>query len=211
MIRIIAAAEHIPLNHFEVDPRKNINTSTHLSHFPLSRGKIPGLVGPGIEITEVIAIATYLAKLYNKSRLFGDGSPEQEATILSWMSWANQELLSTLAIWFLPLIPNLSRPAPYHYATIEAGKVTSLAVLDTLEDILKEKKYLVGKWITLADIFVAIVVSRGLEWVLDAKWREAHPGVVSHVEMIRDWEPSRGVVKEWLFIEEETPNINPYE
>ena len=45
-------------------------------------------------------ILQYLAKLSNKSKLFGDdGSLEQEVRVLSWMSWANQELLPTLALW----------------------------------------------------------------------------------------------------------------
>ena len=44
----------------------------------------------------------YLAKLSNKSKLFGhDGSLEQEARVVSWMSWANQELLPTLALWYV--------------------------------------------------------------------------------------------------------------
>lgn len=47
----------------------------------------------------IIRHAQYLAKLSNKSKLFGDGSLEQEATVVSWMSWANQELLPTLALW----------------------------------------------------------------------------------------------------------------
>lgn len=36
MIRIVAAAEGIPLNHFQVVPRQNIGLDPHLSHFPLS-------------------------------------------------------------------------------------------------------------------------------------------------------------------------------
>lgn len=109
------------MNHFEVIPRKNVGLDVHLRKFPLSRGKIPGLTGPGVEITETIAIVTvgqrdlesfaqlgliilhaqYLAKLSNRSKLFGDGSLEQEATVVSWMSWANQELLPTLALWLV--------------------------------------------------------------------------------------------------------------
>lgn len=66
MIRIVAAAEGIPLNHFQVVPRQNIGLDPHLSHFPLSRGKIPGLRGPGIAITEVIAITTVRSPFPNR-------------------------------------------------------------------------------------------------------------------------------------------------
>ena len=41
----------------------------------------------------------YLAGLRNKCKLMGDGTLEQAAEVLSWMSWANQELLQTLALW----------------------------------------------------------------------------------------------------------------
>ena len=48
----------IELNHYEVIPRKQIGSAVYLEKFPLSRGKIPGLAGPGIEITETVAIVT---------------------------------------------------------------------------------------------------------------------------------------------------------
>lgn len=53
-----AEAEGIKLSHFEVIPRKNVGLDVHLKKFPLSKGKIPGLAGPGVEITETIAVVT---------------------------------------------------------------------------------------------------------------------------------------------------------
>lgn len=52
-----AAAEGISLHQSLVVPRKNINKATYQVRFPLSQGKIPGLEGPGIKLTETIAIA----------------------------------------------------------------------------------------------------------------------------------------------------------
>lgn len=52
-----AAAEGISLNQSLVVPRKGINKSAYMELFPLSQGKIPALEGPGIKITETIAIA----------------------------------------------------------------------------------------------------------------------------------------------------------
>lgn len=52
----------------------------------------------------------YLAKLSNTAQLLGDGSLEQEAQIISYVSWANEELLNILARWydrFFPSIPCL--------------------------------------------------------------------------------------------------------
>lgn len=52
-----AAAEGIPLHQSLVVPRKGINKDTYLELFPLSQGKIPAIAGPGVKITETIAIA----------------------------------------------------------------------------------------------------------------------------------------------------------
>lgn len=94
-----------------------VNTDTYTSEFPLSRGKVPALKGPNVKITEVIAIANvsydqrlrsvrldsqrnkYLARVHNRAKLLGNGSNEQAAEVLSWVSWANQEMLGTLASW----------------------------------------------------------------------------------------------------------------
>lgn len=84
-------------------------------------------------------------------------------------------------------------------------------MLDTLEALLSTQSHLVGDEITLADIFVAIMLSRGLEWVLDATWRKGHPNCMKHFEMVRRWEPVRAVVPDFTFIDVETPNANPYD
>ena len=118
---------------------------------------------------------------------------------------------------FLPLIPNLILPAPYSKPAIEAGKAASLFMLDALETTLSENHhhhqhghaYLVGNGMTLADIFVAIYVTRGLQWVLGREWRRSHPAVMRHVDMVMSWAPVKGVIPEFVMIGEETPNVDP--
>ncbi|KAG6009343.1 hypothetical protein E4U21_002651 [Claviceps maximensis] len=211
LIKIVAAAQGIPLELIEVVPRENIGRQLLMAKFPRSNGKIPALEAPNIELTETISIALYLAKMNGPASLLGDGSLEHEADVVSWMSWANQELIGTLARWFLPLIPNLSRPAPYNKLHVETGKAESLAMLDTLERLMSSKKpHLVGEKMTLADIFVAVMLSRGLESVLDATWRKEHPNCMKHFEMVRAWPPMQDVVPDFALIEKETPNIDPY-
>lgn len=144
------------------------------------------------------------------------------------MSWANQELLQTLALWlvyylpitvfprssitksrFLPLIPNFTNPALYNESAVEAGKLASLNMLDTLEEHLKSRTYLVGRRITLADIMVAVFVSRGLEWVLDAEWRAKRQNIMRHFEMVSSWGPVKTVIPSFVLVEKETQNVNP--
>ncbi|KAI1826180.1 glutathione-S-transferase theta, GST [Xylaria intraflava] len=210
IIRIIAAAEGINTNEVTVIPRQNVNRDLIIEKFPRSSGKIPAFEGPKVKLTETIAIAVYLVKISDNSTLLGDGSPEHEAEILSWINWANQELLMTFAKWFLPLIPNLSIPAPYDSDSVAAGKKASLSILNTLEATLDGRKYLVGEHITLADIFIVIVLSRALEWVLDSTWRSQHPNCMRHFDMMRHWGPVKAVVPEFKLIEKETQNVNPY-
>ncbi|CEJ94118.1 hypothetical protein VHEMI09669 [[Torrubiella] hemipterigena] len=194
-----AAAEGITITQCLVNPRKNINKTAYMQIFPLSQGKIPGLRGPGIEITETIAI-TYASS---------EGSVAQEAQVLSYVSFANQELLQTLARWFLPLIPGFTDPAPYNFDAIEQGKKASLSLLDNLEAILAKVEWLVGNGPTLADIFIAVVLSRGLQWVLDGKWRASHPACMKHFEKIKQWEPVARVIPHFEMVDVEPPNAKP--
>lgn len=94
---------------------------------------------------------------------------------------------------------------------MEAGKVKSQRLLTTLETLLEGKQWFVGDHLTLADIMVAVYVSRGLEWVLDAKWREAHPNVMRHFSAVAEQDAVKKVIPRFVLIEKETPNVNPYE
>ena len=82
-------------------------------------------------------------------------------------------------------------------------------MLDVLETAIGDRKYLVGDVVTLADVFVAIVVSRGLELVLGAEWRAQHPAIMRHFQTISNWEPVKAVVPQFVLIEHETRNEKP--
>lgn len=146
------------------------------------------------------------------------------------MSWANEELLNTLAKWYdrfclisflsildiltdsryLPLIPGFTHPPPYDQETVESGKKQSLALLDKLEEQIGPKAYLVGNSLTLADIFLATFISRGLEWVLGAEWRETHPNIMRHFLRFADIPEVKEVVPHFILIDKETANVDPY-
>lgn len=82
-------------------------------------------------------------------------------------------------------------------------------MLGALESMLESRRHLVGDGMTLADIFVAIYVTRGLQWVLGTEWRNRHPAIMRHVEMVIDWAPVRSVIPEFIMVKEETPNVDP--
>ncbi|KAI9925962.1 hypothetical protein ASPWEDRAFT_169822 [Aspergillus wentii DTO 134E9] len=210
IIRIVAALEGIPLHLSTVVPRMYVNTDEYISEFPLSRGKVPALKGPDVKITEVIAITTYLARIQNQAKLLGDGSHKQVAEVMSWVSWANQEMLGTLASWFLPLIPNMKKPAPYDAQAVDNGKIASNHLLGLLENALESKNHLVGESATIADLFVAMYLARGMEWVLDADWRTSHPNIMRYFNGITSIDQWKTVIPQMKMIEKETPNKDPY-
>ena len=205
IVRIVAEAEGIPLQLCEVVPRDGIGKADYIKKFPLARGKIPGLEGPkGLKLTETVAIASYLASVRERCSLFGDGSEKQRGQVVMWMSWANQELLPTLALWFLPLIPFTRDPVKSSATAMEKGRQASLELLDALESYLETKEnctFLVGDQVTLADILVMIVVSRGLQWVLDEAWRRKNPNIMRHFQAVERWPPVKAIVPSFKMVD----------
>ena len=108
------------------------------------------------------------------------------------------------------MIPNLPNPAPYNEEAVELGKTQSIGLLDKLEEQIGQKRFLFGDSLTLADIFVAIIISRGFEWVLDAEWREAHPNIMRHFSTIAEIPEVKKVVSHFILIDKETANVDPY-
>ena len=210
--RIVARAIGVEVELVEVVPRDEVGVKEYEELFPLSQGKIPGLAGPGSEgvrLTETIAIATFLAGLGqgNQSHLMGDGSERQRAEVLSWMSWANSELLPALGRWFLPLIQFKERPVVVAEEEVRKGREAAERLLDGLERNLEQRagegggRYLVGRGMTVADVMVAVFVGRGLQWVLDEGWRERHGRVMKFFGMVAEWQPVRSTIPEFVMVE----------
>ncbi len=140
----------------------------------------PALEKDDFKLTESVAIALYLAYYENKSGLVG-ADKEQNALVQQWAAWANVALMAGgLGPWFRPLNGSL----PYNKAGVEAAKAYTLKQLNYLEAFLADKTFLVGERITIADIFVASVLARGFELVLDAEVRATIPNVLRHFNTV---------------------------
>jgi len=85
-----------------------------------------------------------------------------------------------LGPWFRPLNGSL----PYNKAAVESAKAFTIKQLSILEAYLADRTFLVGERITIADIFVASMLTRGFELVLDAEVRAAIPNVLRHFNTI---------------------------
>jgi elongation factor 1-gamma len=210
LVRIIAELEGIRLKCIEVIPRENIRKAEYMAKFPLSQGKIPAVEGPQLKLTETIAIVTFFAWLSNTSKLLGDGSIEEESQVLSYLSWANHELLQTLALWYLPLIPGFTDLPSYNESAVLDAKNKSLKLLAAVELLLTGKDWMVGNHMTLADVMLAIYISRGFEWVLGADWRGLHPNIMKHFHSVTENEAVKKVIPKFILIEEETQIKDPY-
>lgn len=109
------------------------------------------------------------------------GKTKQDyASIVRWMSFANQEILIPLANWFRPLIGRDN----YNKKSVEDAQKATLKAVGVLEQHLLVNTFLVGERITLADVYAAGIVSRGFEFVFDKKWRSENPNVTRWYETV---------------------------
>ena len=136
------------------------------------------------------------------------GSIKQDgADILHWMSFANSEILPPLAGWFAPLIGR----APYIKSQVAKSRTQTLKAVQVLEDHLHKRTFLVGERVTLADLFVASIIGRGFQYVLDRKWREGHPNVTRWYETVHNVPYYAAVAGEMMLIEELAKALNVWD
>ncbi|KPV72338.1 uncharacterized protein RHOBADRAFT_65606 [Rhodotorula graminis WP1] len=179
---VVAKYEGVDVEWVKVNPFAEGGVGAdYLAKFPL--GLVPALEKGDYKLTEALAIASYLAQ-DNKSGVLG-ASKEDAADALRWASWANADLLPSLAAWFRPL----TGAAPYQKPAVEAAKAKAVKHLEYLEKALASRTFLVGERVTLADIFVASVLFRGFENVLDAEWRKANPNTVRYWQTVIHQQP----------------------
>lgn len=139
-----------------------------------------------------------------KTSLLGK-TKQDYASILRWMSFANTEVLPPIASYFRP-IQGLD---PYNKKNVDEALKSTNASLKVLEDHLLVHTYLVGERISLADLFVAGMLSRGFEFIFDKAWREQHPTVTRWYETIYHQPIYKAVVPELKFIDEALKNQPP--
>merc|ERR1711981_126101 len=170
-----------------------------------SLGKIPSFEGAdGFILSETIAIAIYLTSQNEKTTLLGK-TKQDYASILKWLSFANQEILPQLGGWYRP-IKGLS---PYNKKSVEDSSAAALKAMHVLEEHLLVNTYLVGERFTLADLFTAVLLVRGFEAFFDKKWRSENPNTVRWYETITAQPIFTAVAKAPAFIDEAIKNQPP--
>ncbi|PVH92018.1 eEF1-gamma domain-containing protein [Periconia macrospinosa] len=168
-------------------------------------GKVPTFEGAdGYVLSESIAIAVYLTSQNEKTSLLGK-TKQDYASILRWMSFANQEVLTPLGGWFRPIIGR----DPYNKKNVDESQKAALKAVHVFEEHLLTHTYLVGERLTLADIFAASIFARGFQYFFDKKWRSENPNVTRWYETVYNVPSYTAVAGKLEFIEEAIKNVAP--
>jgi len=137
-------------------------------------GKVPVLeTGSGV-IFESNAIARYIAKTRRDTGLTGDGSALEEGVVDSWIDFASNALELPACIWWYPTANKL----PFQKLSYEKSKVDFAKGLETLNNHLQTRTYLVSNHITLADIVVASTILYPMKLVCDKAYLKPFGNVV---------------------------------
>ncbi|KAK9446712.1 uncharacterized protein V1518DRAFT_423357 [Limtongia smithiae] len=191
----LVVAKYLGLDVSLVEAGNGVFPESYATIFP--QKKIPGFVGAdGLTLHEVIAIAFYFCS-QKESTLLGVGKAEQ-AVILKWLSFTNMEAFPTLGQWWRPLAGR----DPYNKKSVDAAKEKFETYAAIYEKYLTAHTFLVGERLTLADLFVAVLFTRGFEFVFGTEWRAAHPAITRWFTLIANqpsWLETRGPFE---FIEE---------
>jgi elongation factor 1-gamma len=120
-------------------------------------------------------------------------NPKDYASIIQWLSFGNSELIPALGAWLRPLLG----VDPYDGAAIAAAREKALVVTEVLEKHLAgSRQWLVGEdhgSVSIADVFVASMLSRGLQFVLGREWRASHPETMTWFGRVVELEWVKGV------------------
>lgn len=124
-----------------------------------------------------------MAKQNPSTTLLGlEHTPEVEATILSWCSFANSELLPPIMAWINPVIGK----AAMEKKTLEKAEAAFETMIMPIENALQGRKlFLVGECLTVADLFVVAALGRGYQFVLTESWADRHVAVHEYYMRIR--------------------------
>lgn len=103
------------------------------------------------------------------------GKTKQDyASILRWLSFANQEIVPAAGSYVRPI---LGQDPQYNKKNVDTAFQTLLKLFKVLDSHLSTNTYLVGERITLADFFTAAASLRPFQYILDPKLRAEYPSL----------------------------------
>lgn len=179
-------------------------TAEHLKANKL--GKIPTFVSEdGFALSECIAILVYFTAQNDNTSLFGK-TKQDYASVLKWLSFANSEIIPSLAGWYRPLRGAI----PYDKKSVDNSAKATLKAVEIIEEKLTDDAFLVGETLSIADLFTAAVVSRGFQFLFDKKFREENPHITRWFETVTSQPSYSAVADKVEFLNTPAPaNVPP--
>jgi len=122
-------------------------------------GTVPLLVDGDFFLTENAAILTYVADLYPKAQLVGDGTPRGRAEVMRWLGFLNSELHPAFKLIYLPV--QFQPDEAVAVAIIEASRIRVREFLARLDARLEGRDWLTGER-SIADPYLYVM----LRWAI---------------------------------------------
>ena len=138
-------------------------------------GKVPVLVDGDLVLTESVAIVLYLAEKY-PDRGFIPADPQVRADAYRWILFAVTELEQPL--WRIARHTFLYPERDRLPADVTLARREFLTMAAVLEEHLKNRTYVAGEQVSVADFIVAYT----LDWGGEAKLLGEYPSLRSYVE-----------------------------
>jgi len=157
-----------------------------LKKFPF--GKVPAFESSDkkVLLSESDAIAYYLAT----DALRGKDEAGR-AEVLKWIVYAQTDLYAPIAGWLFPSMSIIQ----FNKDQVAKAKTETERQLQTLDDILLARTYLVGESITLADVSVFTTLSDLFKKLLDKESRQPYPNLVRWFDTILNQTEVQGALK----------------
>ncbi|RHZ63610.1 glutathione S-transferase psoE [Aspergillus thermomutatus] len=203
-IQAVAKSIGLELEQVELQPANGV-PNFYWALNPL--GKTPTFVGAdGLVLTECMAIALHVTNKDPTTTLLGSTSLDF-VQIIRWISFTNTDVVNRMAAWIRPLIGY----TPYSADEVRKAQRETRQAIRVFEDNLRDRKYLVGDRLTLADIMCASLLTFGFAQIFDREWREDFPYFTGWYLMVMHLPIMKAVVPEAPLVEVGLPNAPPTE
>ena len=177
--KVLFLLEELGIPYQREDYGRQFNNTQDAAYLGLNpNGKVPTLVDGDVVVWESNTILRYLATKHGATALY-PADPAQRSQVERWMDWQ----LASLNTPYLGIFKEAKKPAGERGSTWEADAKELKAQLDILEKGTSGRAFLAGKDLSLADICLAPIVHRCLDFPLDLPglagvraWREKVAG-----------------------------------
>jgi len=177
--KVLFLLEELGIPYQREDYGRQFNNTQDAAYLGLNpNGKVPTLVDGDVVIWESNTILRYLATKHGATALY-PADPAQRSQVERWMDWQ----LASLNTPYLGIFKEAKKPAGERGPSWDADAKELKAQLDILEKGTSGRAFLAGKDLSLADICLAPIVHRCLDFPVDLPglagvrgWREKMAG-----------------------------------